>query len=260
MTTAILYGLLATAAVTTLLLLSAIRVYGAHECAVVSRLGRVVGTKGPGLFYVVPVVDRVVKVSLKTVALTIPKQEVITRDSITLRVDAVAYIVVTDPVRAVLGIDDYSFATYQAAQTALRSIIGRFELDDLLADRDEVNQQLRQRVGAVAKEIGIDIKLIEIRELEVPDGMRRAMARQAEAERELRAKVIYARGESEAAESLVRTAAVLERQPTAMQLKVLSTLAELAGRQGSTLILPLPVELLRLVDKLPRADAMNGRR
>ena len=250
MTTALLYGIAGAGAIASILLLSSMRVFSVHDRAVIFRLGRVVGSRGPGLFFVVPVLDGLVKVSTQTAALTIPHQEVVTRDSVTVNIDAVAYINVIDPVRAVMAVDDYRYAIHQAAQTALRSIIGRFELDDLLAQRDEVNQQLQQSVSLVAEAMGISVKLIEMRDLQLPEGIRRAMARQAEAERELRAKVIYAQGESEAAESLGRTAAVLERHPAAMQLKVLSTMAELSGKQGNTLIFPVPVELLRLVEKL----------
>jgi len=261
MTIVLLYGILGAAAVAALMLLSAIRVLGTEERAVVSRLGRVLGARGPGLFFVAPVLDRVVKVSVRTTALTIPHQEVITKDNVTLRVDAAAYISVADPVRAVLDVDDYRHATYEAAQTALRSTIGRFELDDLLAERDEVNQQLQQRVALAVQGFGIDVKLVETRDLQLPKGIRRAMGLQAQAERELRAKVVYAQGELEAAESLVRTAGLLEGQPAAMQLKMLSTLADLAGKKGSTLILPVPTELLRLVDRLSTGtEALNGQR
>lgn len=260
MTIVLLYGVLGAAGAALLLLLSSIRVLGAHERAVLSRLGRVVGARGPGLFFVRPGVDRLVKVDVRTAALTIPDQEVVTKDNVTLRVDAVAYIRVVDPVRALLDVDDYRYATYAAAQTAIRSTIGRFELDDLLAERDQVDQELRKRVSLVVQEFGIDVKLIEMRDLQLPEGIRRAMGLQAQAERELRAEVVYAQGELEAAESLLRTAGLLERQPVAMQLKVLSTLADLAGKEGSTLVLPVPSELFRLVDKLAGTEALNGRR
>ena len=259
MTIVLLYGTLGVATAASLLLLSSIRVLGAHEQAVLSRLGRVVGARGPGLFLVRPLVDRLVKVDMRTAALTIPNQEVVTRDNVTLRVDAVAYIRVVDPVRALLDVDDYRYATYAAAQTAIRSTIGRFDLDDLLAERDEVDKELRKRVSLVVQEFGVDVKLIEMRDLQLPEGIRRAMGLQAQAERELRAKVVYAQGELEAAESLLRTAGLLERQPVAMQLKVLSTLADLAGKEGSTLVLPVPPELFRLVDPLPAGtETLNG--
>lgn len=261
MTIVSLYVVLAASAMALLLLRSSTRVLGTHERAVVFRLGQVVGAKGPGLFFVVPVIDRVVKVAVQADALTIPNQEVVTKDNVTLRVDAVAYIRVVDPVRALLEVDDYRYATYAAAQTAIRSTIGRFDLDDLLAERDEVDQQLRKRVSLVVQEFGIDVKLIEMRDLQLPEGIRRAMGLQAQAERELRAKVVYAQGELEAAESLLRTAGLLERQPLAMQLKVLSTLADLAGKAGSTLILPVPAELFNLIGRLPAGtEALNGRR
>lgn len=260
MTIVLLYGILGASVVALLLLRSSVRVLGVHERAVVSRLGRVVGARGPGLFFVAPVIDRVVKVDVQTSALAIPNQEVVTKDNVTLRLDAVAYIRVVDPVRALLDVDDYRSATYAAAQTAIRSTIGRFELDDLLADRDEVDQQLRKRVSLVVQEFGIEVKLIEMRDLQLPEGIRRAMGLQAQAEREMRAKVVYARGELEAAQSLLRTAGLLERQPVAMQLKVLSTLADLAGKPGSTLILPVPAELFNLVDRLSAGtEALNGR-
>ena len=261
MTIVLLYGTLGAAAAALLLVLSSIRVLAPSERAVLSRFGRVVGTRGPGLFLVRPGVDRLVTVDVRTAALTIPNQEVVTKDNVTLRVDAVAYIRVVDPVRALLDVDDYRYATYAAVQTAIRSTIGRFELDDLLAERDEVDRELRKRVSLVVSEFGIDVKLIEMRDLQLPEGIRRAMGLQAQAERELRAKVVYAQGELEAAESLLRTAGLLERQPVAMQLKVLSTLAELSGKPGSTLVLPVPAELFRLVDGLPAGtEALNGRR
>ncbi len=230
------------------LLLASARVLDVHERAVILRLGRFVGTKGPRPFLVMPFVDRLVKVSVRTEAVTIPNQEVITRDSVTLQVDAVAFITVADPVQAVMTVDDYRYATYQATQTALRTIVGRFDLDELLAQRDEVNQQLQRSVTPVAEAMGISLNLLELRDLQVPEAMRRAMARQAEAERELRAKVILAQGESEAAEALSRTAALLQQSPGAMQLKMLSTMAEVARSPNSTLIFPLPMELLRLID------------
>lgn len=260
MSIVLLYGIPGAAAAALLLALSSIRVLAAHERAVQFRLGRVVGTRGPGLFFVRPVVDRLVKVDVRTAAITIPNQEVVTKDNVTLRVDAVAYIRVIDPVRALLDVDDYRYATYAAVRTATRSTIGRLDLDDLLAERDEVDKELQQRVSLVVQDFGIDVKLIEMQDLQLPEGIRRAMGLHAQAERELRAKVVYAQGELEAAESLLRTAGLLGRQPVAMQLKVLSTLADLAGKEGSTLVLPVPAELFRLVDRLPAGtEALNGR-
>ncbi len=212
------------------------------------RLGRVIGAKGPGLFFIIPIVDRMVRVTLRTMTMDVPPQDIITKDNVTVRVNAVAYFNVVDPVKSVIAIEDYIFGTAQVAQTTLRSIIGQAELDDLLIKRDEINQRLQQIIDQLTDPWGVKVTLVEIKDVELPDAMRRAMARQAESERERRAKVIHATGEREAATELGQAAAILETHPAALQLRVLSTMTEVAAEKNSTLIFPLPVEVLRWVE------------
>jgi regulator of protease activity HflC (stomatin/prohibitin superfamily) len=228
----------------------AVRIVQEYERGVIFRLGRVVGAKGPGLFFIIPVIDRMVKVNLQTVTADIPPQDVITKDNVTLKVNAVTYFNIVDPVRSVVAIQDYRYATSQVAQTTLRSILGQVELDDLLLKRDEINQQLQQIIDDLTNPWGVKVTLVELKDVELPESMRRAMGRQAEAERERRSKVIHAQGELEAAESLSRAAAALEVHPAAMQLRLLSTMVEVSAEKTSTIIFPLPVELLRFVETL----------
>jgi regulator of protease activity HflC (stomatin/prohibitin superfamily) len=244
-----------------------VRIVNEYERGVIFRLGRVIGAKGPGLFFIIPVVDRMVKVSLRTVTMDIPPQDVITRDNVTVKVNAVTYFNVVDPVRSVVAIENYIFGTSQIAQTTLRSILGQVDLDELLVNRDEINQRLQQIIDQLTDAWGIKVTLVEVKDVELPETMRRAMASQAEAERDRRAKVIHALGEREAAGALGEAAVVLEEHPAAMQLRVLSTMAEVSAERNSTLIFPLPVELLRLVDTLrglgqpvgsPRPPAEGG--
>jgi regulator of protease activity HflC (stomatin/prohibitin superfamily) len=230
--------------------IKAVRIVKEYERGVIFRLGRVVGAKGPGLFLIIPIIDKMVKVNLQTVTSDIPPQDVITKDNVTLRVNAVTYFNVVDPVKAVVVIQDYMYATSQVAQTTLRSILGQVELDDLLLKRDEINQKLQQIIDDLTNPWGIKVTLVEIKDVELPEAMRRAMGRQAEAERERRSKVIHAEGELEAAESLGRAAAVLETHPSAMQLRLLSTMVEVSAEKNSTLIFPVPIELLRFIDTL----------
>jgi len=230
------------------LLISAVRIAKEYERGVIFRLGRVIGAKGPGLFFIIPVVDRMVRVTLRTTTMDIPPQDIITRDNVTVRVNAVAYFNVVDPVKSVIAIENYIFGTGQVAQTTLRSIIGQVDLDDLLIKRDDINQRLQQIIDQLTDPWGVKMTLVEVKDVELPDAMRRAMARQAEAERERRAKVIHAKGEREAAAELGEAAAILERYPAAFQLRVLSTMTEVAAEKNSTLIFPLPVDLLRWIE------------
>jgi len=235
------------------ILRSAIRILPEYERGVVFRLGRVTGPpRGPGLIFLIPVVDRLVRVSLRTVTMDIPPQDIITRDNVTVKVNAVTYFRVLDPLRAILEIEDYRFATSQIAQTTLRSNIGQATLDELLTNRDEINQNLQQTIDALTEPWGVRVALVEVKDVELPDLMRRAMARQAEAERERRAKVIHALGEKEAAETLADAAGLLEAHPAGIQLRMLQTMTEVAAEQNSTLIFPLPMELLRVMDRLGR--------
>ena len=238
------------AAVLLMLFFAAVRVFPEYERGVIFRLGRVIGAKGPGLFFIIPIVDRVVRVSLRIVTKEIPPQDVITRDNVTVRVNAVTYFNVIDPVNSVVAIEDYVNGTFQIAQTTLRSILGQVDLDELLTKRDEINQRLRRIVDDVTEPWGVKVSLVEIKDVELPDTMRRAMAIQAEAERERRGKVIHAHGEYQAAADLVRAAELLETHPTALQLRVLGTMVEVSAERNSTLIFPVPMEMLRLLDTL----------
>jgi regulator of protease activity HflC (stomatin/prohibitin superfamily) len=250
MTTSLLYGVGGAIAVLLLIVVAAVRIVAEYERGVIFRLGRVTGAKGPGLFFIIPLIDRMVKVNLQTVTLDIPPQDVITKDNVTLRVNAVTYFNVVDPVRAVVAIQNYMFATSQVAQTTLRSVLGQVELDDLLVKRDSINQQLQQIIDELTNPWGIKVTLVEVKDVELPESMRRAMGRQAEAERERRSKVIHAIGEKEAAQALGEAAAILDVHPAAMQLRVLSTMVEVSAEKNSTLIFPVPVELLRLIDTM----------
>jgi regulator of protease activity HflC (stomatin/prohibitin superfamily) len=242
---ALLFGILAALALLLVILVAAVKIVPEYERGVIFRLGRVIGAKGPGLFVIIPVVDRMVRVNLQTVTMDIPPQDVITRDNVTVRVNAVTYFNVVDPIKATVAIQQYVLGTSQVAQTTLRSILGQVDLDDLLVNRDEINQRLQKIIDGLTDPWGVKVTLVEVKDVELPDSMRRAMAAQAEAERERRAKVIHAKGEFEAAETLSLAGEMLERRPGAMQLRLLSTMTEVAAERNSTLIFPVPIELLR---------------
>ena len=228
-----------------ILFFQAVKVVQEFERGVIFRLGRVVsGAKGPGLFFIIPFIDKMVKVNLQTVTVNVPSQEVISRDNVTVRVDAVCYFNVVDPVRAVVNIQNYAFATAQVAQTTLRSVCGTAELDELLAERDRLNAQIQQIVDELTEPWGVKVTLVEIKDVNLPAEIQRAMARQAEAERERRAKIINAEGEYQAAQKLSEAAAVISQTPVAYQLRVLQTVTEVAAEKNSTLVLPFPIELL----------------
>ncbi|MEX1164103.1 MAG: slipin family protein [Nitriliruptor sp.] len=231
------------------IVVSSVRIVDEYERGVIFRLGRVIGAKGPGLFFLIPIIDKMVKVNLQTVTMDIPPQDVITRDNITIRVNAVTYFNVVEPVAAVVNIQNYLFATSQVAQTTLRSILGQVELDELLVNRDEINDRLASIIDDLTNPWGIKVTLVEVKDVELPESMRRAMARQAEAERDRRAKVIHAEGEFEAAKRLSEAAAVMATEPGAMQLRLLSTLSDVTEDKSSTLVFPVPIELLRFVDR-----------
>lgn len=233
------------------ILRASIHILNEYERGVLFRLGRVTGEpRGPGLIFIIPIVDRLVRVSLRTVTLDIPPQDIITKDNVTVRVNAVAYFRVIDSNRAILEIEDFHFGTSQVAQTTLRSIIGQSDLDDLLINRDEINRSLQQVIDDLTDPWGVKVSLVEVKDVELPEAMRRAMARQAESERDRRAKVIHALGEKEAAETLAEAARLLEDRPAAMHLRVLQTMTEITEERNSTLIFPLPMELLRVLDVL----------
>jgi regulator of protease activity HflC (stomatin/prohibitin superfamily) len=246
--TPVLYVLAALLVVVALLAIGGMRIVNEYERGVIFRIGRVVGAKGPGLFFVFPVIDKMVKANLQTVTYDVPPQDVITRDNVTVKVTAVAYFSVLDPVKAVVNVQDYFVATSQVAQTTLRGVLGGVDLDDLLENRENINQQLQRIIDGLTEPWGVKVSLVEVKDVELPPSMRRAMARQAEAERERRAKIIHAQGEKEAAAALGEAAAVLDAHPAAMQLRVLSTMVEVSAEKNSTLIFPIPVELVRLAE------------
>jgi regulator of protease activity HflC (stomatin/prohibitin superfamily) len=246
----LIYGLGAAVVLMLAIIVAAVRIVPEYERGVIFRLGRVIGAKGPGLFFIIPIIDRMRKVNLQTVTMDIPPQDVITRDNVTVRVNGVAYFNVIDPVRAVVTIQRYMFGTSEVAKTTLRSILGQIDLDELLVNRDEINQRLQKIIDELTNPWGVKVTLVEVKDVELPQLMRRAMARQAEAERERRAKRIHALGELEAAETLGQAAELLEVHPAAMHLRVLSTMTEVTSDNKSTLVFPLPMEVLRLVDTL----------
>lgn len=224
---------------------SMIRVVREYERGVIFRLGRLIGPKGPGVFILLPVVDKMVKVDLRVVTMDVPRQEMMTRDNVPVTVDAVIYFRVVNPGDAIVRVQNFVRATSMYAQTSLRSVIGQHELDDLLARREKVNQQLQQQLDEVTEPWGIKVTAVEVRDVVLPDTMKRAMARQAEMERERRAKVINAEGELQAAEKLVQAAAQIATQPIALQLRYLQTLTEIASENNSTTLFPIPIDLLR---------------
>ncbi len=242
------------------LLFSAVRIVQEYERGVIFRLGRLVGAKGPGLFFIIPIIDRMVKMDLRTVTLDVPTQEAITNDNVTVKVNAVAYFRVIDPERAVVQVEDYRRATYQIAQTSLRSVIGEAELDELLAHRDRINAKLAQIIDEATEPWGVKVSLVEIKDVELPATMQRAMARQAEAEREKRAKIIHAEGEYQAAQQLREAAMTIAEEPTALQLRYLQTLTEIAAEKNSTLIFPVPIDTLASFTEMARAIAQMAER
>ncbi|MBN1284343.1 MAG: slipin family protein [Anaerolineae bacterium] len=230
------------------LFVSAFRIVKEYERAVIFRLGRVLqDPKGPGWFLIIPFgIDQMVKVDLRVVTLDIPRQDCITNDNVTVGVNAVAYFRVVDPMRAVIQVDNYTKATFQIAQTSLRSVIGQVELDELLAHRERVNDDLQRIIDEQTEPWGIKVSIVEIKDVELPPQMQRAMARQAEAEREKRAKIIHAQGEFQAAEQLQQAARLISSQPSALQLRYLQTLTEIAVEKNSTIIFPLPIDMLNV--------------
>ena len=237
------------------LALSAIRVVQEYERGVVFRLGRVVGAKGPGLIFLLPVVDKMRKVDLRTVTLDVPTQEAITQDNVTVKVNAVAYFHVLDPDKAIISVDDYTKATWQIAQTSLRSVIGEAEMDEVLSERDRINERLALIVDEATEPWGIKVSRVEIKDVELPPTMQRAMARQAEAEREKRAKIIHAEGEFQAAQQLREAAGTIAEEPIALQLRYLQTLTEVAAEKNSTLIFPVPIDVFSAFGEMARAVA-----
>jgi regulator of protease activity HflC (stomatin/prohibitin superfamily) len=229
-----------------LLITMAIKIVTEYERGVIFRLGRLVGAKGPGLFFIIPFVDRMVKVDLRVVTLDVPSQEVITKDNVTVRVNAVVYFRVVDPEAAVVKILDHVRGTSQISQTTLRNVLGQSELDELLTQREKLNQMLQGIIDEHTDPWGVKVSTVEIKEVELAETMRRMMAAQAEAERERRAKIIHADGEFQASEKLAQAGAIIAREPTTLQLRYLQTLTEIASERNSTLIFPLPIDLINM--------------
>ncbi len=224
---------------------SAVRILYEYERGVVFRLGRFVGVKGPGLRFIIPVVDRLAKVSLRTVAMDVPSQDVITKDNVSVKVNAVLYFRVVQPDKALIEVENYLYATSQLAQTSLRSVLGQSELDELLAHRDQINQELQVILDRQTDPWGVKIANVEIKHVDLPTEMQRAMARQAEAERERRSKVIHAEGEFQASQKLADAAKVISTESGALQLRFLQTLTEISAEKNSTIIFPIPLDLIR---------------
>jgi regulator of protease activity HflC (stomatin/prohibitin superfamily) len=243
-----LAALIALAAVLVVLFIVAsasIRIAREYERGVIFRLGRLRSPpKGPGLFLLIPIIDKMVRVDLRTVTLNVPPQEVITKDNVPVRVNAVAYFRIIDPERAIVQVENFMVATSQIAQTTLRSVLGQHQLDELLSERDKINSILQQIIDEATSPWGVKVTVVEVKDVEIPGGMQRAMARQAEAERERRAKVIAAEGEYQASERLKDAAEVLAQNPMSLQLRYLQTMLEMSSERTSTLILPLPIELI----------------
>lgn len=243
---------LVVAALVILFLSSAIRVVREYERGVIFRLGRLVGAKGPGLFFIIPLVDKMVKVDLRTITLDVPPQEVITRDNVPVNVNAVVYFRVMDPQAAVVEVLDFIEATRQISMTTLRSVLGRVELDDILAEREKLNRELQQIIDEHTDPWGIKVSTVEIKDVKIPTEMQRAIARQAEAERERRSKVINAEGELQAAEKLREAAAIMREAPGALQLRYLQTLSEISTENATTIVFPVPIELLEALRSRPQ--------
>ena len=226
-----------------------VKIVPEYERGVLFRLGRLVGQRGPGLFLIIPFVDRMVKVDLRVVTMDVPSQEVITRDNVTVRVNAVVYFRVVMPEDSVVKVLDHIRATSQISQTTLRNVIGQSELDELLASREKLNQNLQQIIDQHTDPWGVKVSIVEIKEVELPETMRRMMSAQAEAERERRAKIIHAEGELQASEKLSQAGAIIAREPTTLQLRYLQTLTEVASEKNSTLIFPVPIDLISMFMK-----------
>jgi len=228
-----------------IILSQAVRILREYERGVIFRLGRLVGAKGPGLILLIPIVDRIVRISLRIITMDVPAQEVITKDTVPVKVNAVIYFRVVNPENAVVEIQNFVNATSQIAQTTLRSVLGQMELDELLSQREKINQTLQKIVDEHTGPWGIKVTAVETKDIELPEGMKRAMAKQAEAERERRAKIIHAEGEYQASEKLVKAADRIAKQPTALQLRYLQTLTEVATEKNSTTLFPIPIDLFK---------------
>ncbi len=243
------------------LLFAGFRVLAEYDRGVIFRLGRFNGVKTAGLKWIIPGVDRMVRISLREIVMDVPPQEVITRDNVSLKVNAVLYFRVLHPEKAVIQVENYLYGTSQLAQTTLRSVCGQVELDDLLAERDRINQQLQEIIDLQTEPWGVKVRAVEVKQIDLPQEMQRAMAKQAEAEREKRSKVIHAEGEFQAAQRLADAAAVISTQPAALQLRYLQTLAEISTEQSSTLVFPIPIDIFKpFYERAMSGDAEGGKK
>ena len=236
-------GLLTIIIIGLFILANAVRILREYERGVIFRLGRLIGAKGPGLIFLIPLVDRMVRVSLRVITMDVPAQDIITRDNVTVKVNAVIYFRVMDSNKAIVEVEDYLYATSMISQTTLRSVLGQVELDDLLTNREKINRELQHIIDEQTEPWGIKVSVVEVKNVDLPENMQRAIARQAEAERERRAKVIHADGEFQASEKLAAAALVIGKTPVGIQLRFLQTLAEVATEKNSTLIFPVPIDL-----------------
>ena len=243
-----------------LVLASAIRILREYERGVIFRLGRLIAQKGPGLILLIPIIDRMVRVDLRTVTLTVPPQEVITRDNVTVRVNAVAYFRVVDPNRAITEVENFLLATSQIAQTTLRSVLGKAELDSLLSERERLNVELQRIIDEQTEPWGVKVTTVEVKDVELPQEMQRAIARQAEAERERRAKIINADGEFQAAQKLAEAANIISQNPATLQLRYLQTLLDIGVNQSSTIVFPLPLDMVKPFLEAGASDGGGERR
>jgi len=232
------------------ILVNTIKILREYERGVVFRLGRLVGVRGPGLIILIPLFEKMVKVSLRTVAMDVPPQEVVTKDNVSVKVNAVLYFQVFDSAKAIVAVEDYMYATSQMGQTTLRSTLGEHELDDLLANREKINQQLQKILDERTDPWGIKVIAVEVKDVDLPEGMKRALAKQAEAERERRAKIIHADGELQASTKLKEAASVMAAEPVTVQLRYLQTLTEIAVEKNSTIIFPVPIEMMKYFSQL----------
>ncbi len=236
---------------------SAVRILPEYERGVLFRLGRLAGVRGPGLFFIIPGIDRLVRVSLRTVAMDVPPQDVITHDNVTVKVSAVIYFRVMGPDKAIVEVENYLYATSQMSQTTLRSVLGQVDLDELLANRDKINKELQEILDRHTGPWGVKVSNVEVKNIDLPQEMLRAIARQAEAERERRAKVIHAEGEMQASEKLAQAAKVLAVEPAALQLRYLQTLTEIAAEKNSTTIFPVPIDLIKMFLEKPEKKSQT---
>jgi regulator of protease activity HflC (stomatin/prohibitin superfamily) len=236
----------------------AVRIVQEYERGVIFRLGRLQGARGPGLFIIIPIIERMVKVDLRTVTMDVPSQEAITKDNVTVRVNAVIYFHVLNPEDAVVKVTDHFRATSQIAQTTLRSVLGQSDLDTLLSEREQINQQLQQIIDEQTEPWGVKVTVVEVKDVELPESMQRAMARQAEAERERRAKIINADGEFQAAQRLADAGRIMSVQPSALQLRFLQTLTDVSTERNSTIVFPIPIDLIRAFMSGEQVAALTG--